>query len=145
MAVESRGQAVWEGDLLGGSGTVTLDSGLASDLPVTWAARTEAPAGKTTPEELIAGAHAACFSMALSNVLAQAGNPPERLEVGATATFDKKEQGWGITTIDLEVRGTVPGMDAAEFEKHAETAKDSCPVSNALKGNVALGVKASLA
>jgi osmotically inducible protein OsmC len=145
MAVESRGQAVWEGDLFGGSGTVTLDSGLASDLPVTWAARTEAPAGKTTPEELIAGAHAACFSMALSNVLAQVGNPPERLEVGATATFDKKEQGWGITTIDLEVRGTVPGMDAAEFEKHAETAKDSCPVSNALKGNVALGVKASLA
>jgi osmotically inducible protein OsmC len=145
MAVESRAAAVWEGDLLGGSGTVTLDSGLASDLPVTWAARTEAPEGKTTPEELIAGAHAACFSMALSNILAQAGTAPERLEVAATATFSKKDEGWGISTIDLEVRGTVPGMDAAEFEKHAETAKDSCPVSNALKGNVALGVKASLA
>jgi osmotically inducible protein OsmC len=142
---ESRGRAVWEGDLLRGSGSVTLDSGLASDLPVTWAARTESPNGKTTPEELIAGAHAACFSMAFSNILAQAGHAPERLDVGATATFAKRDEGWRITTIDLEVRGTVPGMEAADFEKHAETAKDSCPVSNALKGNVALSVKASLA
>jgi osmotically inducible protein OsmC len=145
MAAESRGRAVWKGDLFGGSGSVTLDSGLASDLPVTWTARTETPDGKTTPEELIAGAHAACFAMAFSNILAQAGNEAERLEVGATATFDKRDEGWRITTIDLEVRGTVPGMDAADFEKHAEAAKDGCPVSNALKGNVALSVKASLA
>lgn len=145
MAVESRGRAVWKGDLFGGSGTVSLDSGLASDLPVTWAARTEKPDGKTTPEELIAGAHAACFSMALSNILAKAGSEAERLEVGATATFDKRNEGCRITAIDLEVRGTVPGMDAADFEKHAEAAKDGCPVSNAVKGNVALSVTASLA
>ena len=145
MAAESRGRAMWKGDLFGGSGSVTLDSGLASDLPVTWAARTEKPDGKTTPEELIAGAHAACFSMAFSNILAQAGHEPERLDVGATATFDKRDEGWRITTIHLEVRGKVPGIEAADFEKHAETAKDSCPVSSALKGNVALSVKASLA
>jgi osmotically inducible protein OsmC len=145
MSAERRAEAAWQGDLFEGSGTVTLTSGVASGLPVTWASRTEAPGGQTSPEELIAGAHAACFAMAFSNVLAQEGNPPERLEVGATSNFAKVEEGFRITTIDLEVRGTVSGMDASEFEKHAETAKDACPVSNALKGNVQIGLKASLA
>src|SRR5918997_2684629 len=145
MAAESLGRAVWKGDLFGGSGSVTLDSGLASDLPVTWAARTEKPDGKTSPEELIAGAHAACFAMAFSNILAKAGSAPERLDVNATSTFDKRDEGWRVTRVDLEVRGQVPGMDAAQFEKHAEEAKVGCPVSNALAGNVEITVKASLA
>jgi osmotically inducible protein OsmC len=146
MSAERRAEAVWKGDLFEGSGSVTLtSSGTASDLPVSWPARTETSNGRTSPEELIAGAHAACFAMAFSNVLAQAGNAPERLDVSATATFAKKDEGWRLTTMELEVRGTVPGVDAADFEKHAETAKESCPVSNALKGNVQIGVKASLA
>jgi lipoyl-dependent peroxiredoxin len=145
MAVQRRAEAVWEGNLFKGSGLVTLTTGVAGDLPVTWASRTEAPDAKTSPEELIAGAHAACFAMAFSNVLDEAGSPPERLEVGATATFAKTDAGFRITTMDLEVRGSVSGMEASEFEKHAETAKDACPVSNALAGNVQIGVKASLA
>jgi osmotically inducible protein OsmC len=145
MSAERRAEAVWEGDLFEGSGTVTLATGVGGELPVTWASRTEAPDGKTSPEELIAGAHAACFAMAFSNVLAQAGSPPQRLDVSATATFAKRDEGWRVTTMDLEVRGSVQDMDAADFEKHAETAKDACPVSNALKGNVQIGLKASLA
>ena len=143
MAVERRAEIAWEGDLFEGSGHVSLGSGVASELPVTWAARTERADGKTSPEELIAGAHGACFAMSLSNILAKEGNPPRRLDVTATSSFEKKEEGWRVTAIDLEVRGDVPGMEAGEFEKHVQTAKDACPVSNALKGNVEIGVKAS--
>ena len=143
MAVERRAEVAWKGSLFEGSGQVSLGSGVAGELPVTWAARTEEADGKTSPEELIAGAHAACFAMSLSNILAKAGNPPQRLDVRATSSFEKKEEGWRVTAIDLEVRGDVPGMEAAEFEKHTQTAKDACPVSNALKGNVQIGVKAS--
>ena len=143
MSAERRAEVTWEGDLFEGAGRVALGSGVASELPVTWASRTEESDGKTSPEELIAGALAACFAMFLSNVLAKAGHPPQRLDVTATSSFDKKEEGWRLTAIDLELRGNVPGMDASEFEKHAETAKDGCPVSNALKGNVDIRVKAS--
>src|ERR687895_2783437 len=109
MSAERRGEAVWEGTLFEGKGTVRLaTTGLAGDLPVTWAARTESPDGKTSPEELIAAAHAACFSMALSHALAQAGNPPERLETSATVTF---VPGTGITRSALTVTGRVPGLD----------------------------------
>jgi lipoyl-dependent peroxiredoxin len=142
---ERRAQATWEGSLTEGSGRVELDSGVTGALPVSWAARTEAPNGKTSPEELIAGAHAACFSMALSGELDRAGRPPERLEVAARATFDKRHEGWRIGAVHLEVRGTVPGIDASSFEKHADAAKDSCPVSNALKNNVVITLKATLA
>ncbi len=146
MAAERRGEATWSGSLTEGSGAVSLaSSGLANELPVTWAARTEDHGGKTSPEELIAAAHAACFSMALSNGLAQAGTPPEKLDVSAVSTFDKVEGGFGLTTMALEVRGSVPGLDAAAFEQAAEVAKDGCPVSNALKGNVEITVKAALA
>jgi osmotically inducible protein OsmC len=143
MTAERRADVTWEGDLFAGAGRVALGSGVAGELPVTWASRTEEADGKTSPEELISGALAACFAMFLSNVLAKAGHPPQRLDVTATSSFDKKEEGWRLTAIDLELRGNVPGMDASEFEKHAETAKEGCPVSNALKGNVDIRVKAS--
>jgi lipoyl-dependent peroxiredoxin len=146
MAAERRGEASWSGSLMEGSGAVSLaSSGLANELPVTWAARTEDHGGKTSPEELIAAAHAACFSMALANGLAQAGNPPEKLDVTAVSTFAKAEAGFRLTSMALEVRGSVPGLDAAAFEQAAEVAREGCPVSNALKGNVEITVKAALA
>jgi osmotically inducible protein OsmC len=123
----------WEGSLLEGSGTIEqVGSGAFGPLPVSWAARSEAASGgKTSPEELIAAAHAACFSMALSNGLAQAGTPPERLETSATVTF---VPGTGITKIALTVNGRVPGLDDEGFRQAAETAKENCPVSKALAG-----------
>jgi lipoyl-dependent peroxiredoxin len=146
MAAERRGEATWSGNLTEGSGAVSLaSSGLANELPVTWASRTEDHGGKTSPEELIAAAHAACFSMALSNGLAQAGTPPEKLDVSATSSFEKVEAGFRMTTMALKVRGSVPGLDAAAFEQAAEVAREGCPVSNALKGNVEITVKAALA
>ena len=142
MAAERRAEVIWEGSLTEGSGTITkVGSGVLPELPVTWAARTESPGGKTSPEELIAAAHAACFSMALSGALAKAGNPPERLQTSATVTF---VPGTGITTSALTVTGRVPGLDAAAFQEAAEGAKEGCPVSSALKGNVELSVDASL-
>jgi osmotically inducible protein OsmC len=123
----------WEGSLTEGSGTIEqVGSGAFGPLPVTWASRSEdASGGNTSPEELIAAAHASCFSMALSNGLAQAGTPPERLETSATVTF---VPGTGITRIALTVDGRVPGLDAEGFRQAAETAKESCPVSKALAG-----------
>ena len=126
-----------------GSGTITkVGSGVLPELPVTWTARTESSDGKTSPEELIAAAHASCFSMALSHALAQAGNAPERLETSATVTF---VPGTGITKAALTVIGRVPGLDEAAFQEAAEGAKEGCPVSGALKGNVELRVDARLA
>jgi osmotically inducible protein OsmC len=146
MAAERRGEATWSGNLTEGSGAVSLaSSGLANGLPVTWASRTEDHGGKTSPEELIAAAHAACFSMFLANVLAQGGNPAEKLDVSAISSFEKVEAGFRMTTMALEVRGSVPGLGAAAFEQAAEVAKEGCPVSNALKGNVEITVKAALA
>jgi lipoyl-dependent peroxiredoxin len=142
MATERRADAVWEGSLMEGSGTITsTGSGALPQLPVTWASRAESSDGRTSPEELIAAAHAACFAMALSHALAQAGNPPERLDTSATVTF---VPGTGITKAALTVRGRVPGMDEAAFKEAAEGAKDGCPVSGALKGNVELTLEASL-
>ena len=142
MATDRRADVVWEGSLMEGSGTVTsVGSGALPQLPVTWTSRAESPEGRTSPEELIAAAHAACFSMALSHALAQAGNPPERLETSATVTF---VPGTGITKSALTVKGRVPGVDAQAFSEAAEGAKEGCPVSNALKGNVELSLEASL-
>lgn len=146
MAAERRGEATWSGSLTEGSGTVSLaTTGVVDGLPVTWASRTEDHGGKTSPEELIAAAHAACFSMALANGLAKAGNPPEKLDVTAISSFDKVEAGFRLTTMALEVRGSVPGLDAEAFEQAAEEARTGCPVSNALAGNVEITVKAALA
>lgn len=145
MATTRRANATWHGNLTSGSGTVTArTSGVFSDLPVTWAARTEESSGKTSPEELIAAAHASCFAMALSSDLTKAGTPPQRLEVSAAVTFDKVGGGHKVTSSHLTVHGQVSGLDGAGFQKAAEGAKDGCPVSQALKGNVELSVDASL-
>jgi lipoyl-dependent peroxiredoxin len=141
---ERRAEVVWEGDLAHGKGTVSAGTGAFSDLPVSWAARTESPDGKTSPEELIAAAHASCFAMAFSHGLAQNGTPPERLDVRAVCTLDQVDAGFKITTIELHVEGRVPGIDAAAFEEAAEQAKDGCPVSGALKGSVQITVQPRL-
>ena len=134
--------AVWQGDLFSGSGTVSaVTTGLFTDAGVTWASRTEEPGGKTSPEELLAAAHAACFCMALSNELSSRGHPPAAVEVQATCTF---QPGKGITTMALDVRAQVPGVDEAGFKEGLDAATDSCPVSNALRGNVDIQVDGTL-
>jgi lipoyl-dependent peroxiredoxin len=124
-----------------GSGQVSLNSSGLATFDVTWASRAEEPAGRTSPEELIAAAHSACFSMALSNALAQRDNPPDRLETSADVTF---QPGEGITGVHLTVRGTVPGLSLDEFKEAAEGAKSNCPVSQAL-GGTTITLDASLA
>lgn len=131
---ERRAEVEWKGDLAHGRGTVKVGSGAFPEFPVTWASRTERSDGLTSPEELIAAAHASCFSMALSHDLAEANTPPESLKVSAVATLDLTEAGLRITTMDLEVRGRVPGIDAEAFQAAALGAKNGCPVSNALTG-----------
>lgn len=142
--MDSRASSTWSGNLFEGSGTTSLASGAAPALPVSWPNRTEAANGKTSPEELIAAAHAACYNMAFSNVLDQAGHAPKQLDTDAVATFEKTDAGFRLTTMGLSVRGDVPGMSAEDFQKAAVTAKDGCPVSNALAGNVAISVDATL-
>ncbi|MFI9718430.1 OsmC family peroxiredoxin [Streptomyces sp. NPDC052396] len=131
MATNRIAHTVWEGDLLKGSGTVTFDSSGIPSQSVSWPSRAEQANGKTSPEELIAGAHSSCFSMALSHGLAGAGTPPTRLETKAEVTF---QPGEGITGIHLSVRGEVPGLDEEGFAAAAEEAKKNCPVSQALSG-----------
>lgn len=143
--MQSRATATWEGDLLTGAGTTTLGTGVAPPLPVSWPSRTEAAEGRTSPEELIAAAHAACYSMAFANGLSGRGFVPEHLDTSAVATFEKVEAGWRLTTMALSVTGTVPGIAADEFQEAAAAAKDGCPVSNALKGNVNITIEATLA
>ena len=146
MAAVRRAEATWSGDLTSGSGTVSaVSSGVFSGLPVSWAARTESSDGKTSPEELVAAAHAACFSMALSAGLGRAGTPPERLDVSAEVAFEKQDAGWKVASSHLTVRGVVPGMSEEDFVAAAEAARDGCPISGALKGNVELSVDATLA
>ena len=135
--------ATWEGDLFSGSGRVSAgSSGLFSDAPVTWASRTEEPEGWTSPEELIAAAHAACFCMALSNELTSRGHTAASLQVTATCAF---EPGKGVTTMDLDITADVPGADDAQFREGLDAAEGSCPVSNALRGNVEIRVTGRLA
>jgi osmotically inducible protein OsmC len=133
MAAERRASVTWNGDLMSGSGTIDdVGSGAFGPLAVSWAARSEeASGGKTSPEELIAAAHASCFSMALAGGLAKAGTAPDRLQTSAVVTF---VPGTGITKSALSVRATVPGLDAEGFRAAAEDAKKNCPVSQALAG-----------
>jgi osmotically inducible protein OsmC len=131
MATTRTAKAHWEGSLFEGSGQVSLESSGLGTYDVTWASRAEDPAGRTSPEELIAAAHSACFSMALSNGLAQAGNAPQALDTQADVDFTP---GVGITGIKLTVRGSVEGLDNDAFVRAAEDAKENCPVSQALKG-----------
>jgi osmotically inducible protein OsmC len=145
MAAVRTATVTWNGDLATGSGSVTAGTtGLFQDLPVSWASRTEAPEGRTSPEELLAAAHASCFAMAFSAGLARAGSPPEHLHVEAEVTFDKVGEAWTVTASRLIVVGHVDGMSAEEFEAAANDAKDGCPISRALKGNVELSVEATL-
>jgi len=143
MATERHAEVIWQGDLMNGSGTIgVVGSGAFGPLDVSWAARSEEPNGKTSPEELIAAAWASCFAMALSNGLAKDGNPPEKLETSATVTF---QPGEGIIKGALTVRGTVPGLDADGFRAAADTAKQNCPVSKALAGIPEVTLDAALA
>jgi lipoyl-dependent peroxiredoxin len=142
---ERRAEVVWEGDLMSGQGTiVSTGSGAFGDLGVTWKARTEDSGGLTSPEELLAAAEAACFSMALAHGLAQGGHAAERLETSVACSFDQVEGGFAVTKMELSVRGRVPGLDADGFRQATEQARDGCPVSKALAGNVELGLTASL-
>ena len=131
MATTRTSKTHWEGSLMEGAGKVSLESSGIGTYDVSWAARAEEPNGKTSPEELIAAAHSACYSMALSNVLSKGGNPPQSLDTKADVTF---QPGEGITGIHLTVVGTVDGIDADAFAAAAEDAKKNCPVSQALTG-----------
>jgi osmotically inducible protein OsmC len=143
MATDRRAEVRWQGSLMDGSGVITsTTSGVIGEQPVSWPSRAEDGPKETSPEELIAAAHAACFSMALSHALAQGGNPADELNTSATVTF---QPGQGITKIALTVRGSVPGLDASAFEEVAETAKANCPVSKALAGVPEITLDASLA
>jgi osmotically inducible protein OsmC len=145
MATTRRATATWSGDLLSGKGTVTAaTTGIFRDQPTAWASRIGEPAGVTSPEELLATAHASCFSMACSNELAKAGTPPTALSVQVDISADKLDAGWTVTASAITVRGTVPGATQASFREAADKAKDGCPISRALKGNVAMSVEATL-
>jgi osmotically inducible protein OsmC len=141
MAASSTATTVWEGGLADGSGVTTPQSGAFPGTEVSWASRTKRAAGKTSPEELLAAAHASCYSMALSHELGEAGTPPDRLETIATVEF---VPGDGVTSSHIVVSGRVPGVDAEAFAAAAQSAGENCPISAALRGNVAITVDATL-
>ena len=146
MTAVRHAEATWEGDLQTGQGKVSATtSGAFRDLPVTWGSRTEAADGRTSPEELIAAAHASCFSMALSNMLAQAGHTAESVHTDATVTLRFVDGAPTITKIALVTTGRVPGIDQATFTEHAQTAKAGCPVSRALAAVPEITLEATLA
>jgi osmotically inducible protein OsmC len=145
MAAIRRAEVTWEGDLASGGGKASASTSHAfNQLAVSWPARTEQPDGKTSPEELLAAAHASCFAMALSAGLGRAGTPPQKLDVNASVTFDKVGDAYRVVSSVLEVRGRVRGLDSQGFQRAAEAAKDGCPISQALKGNVDMSVRATL-
>ncbi len=145
MATVRRATASWSGDLLSGSGTVSAHTtGLFADLPTSWSSRTEEPNGRTSPEELLAAAHASCFSMAISNELAKSGYVPDHVHVVVEVSAEKREAGWTVIGSAIQVVGSVPDCPIEEFERIAGLAKDGCPISRALAGNVELSVDASL-
>ena len=142
---KDRATAVWQGKVSDGAGRVAVASGAFPEQEITLKRRTEGGTGTTSPEELIAAAHAACYSMALSAALTRNETPPERLDVSAEVSLDRVEGGLKITSVELSVRGAVPGLDAATFQEMAATAERSCPVSNALRGGVEISLRAELA
>ena len=142
---ERHAEVIWEGNLTQGHGTIaSTSSGALKNMPVTWASRVERPDGKTSPEELLAAAHAECYAMSLTHTLAQAGTPAEMLNVRAVCTIEIGASGPKIQSVNLSVRGKVPGLDEAGLEKAAQTAEQSCPVSNALRNNVTISVNTQL-
>jgi lipoyl-dependent peroxiredoxin len=145
MAAVRRASVLWTGDLASGSGKLEAGTSEAfRDLPVTWASRTESADGRTSPEELLAAAHASCFSMAFSSDLTKAGLKPDRLAVAAEVSFDRVDGKWTVVSSRLTVRGKVPGATAEQFTEIANGAKDGCPISRAIAGNVQLSVDAAL-
>jgi osmotically inducible protein OsmC len=145
MAATRTATVTYSGTLVDGDGTVTAgSSGTFADLPVSWSTRTQEPEGRTSPEELLAAAHASCFAMALANGLGRSGTPPDHVHVSATVTFDKVGDLWTVTRSELDVVGAVPGISSEDFDAAAERTKDTCPISRALAGNVELSVSATL-
>ncbi len=141
MAASSSATTIWEGDLAQGSGVTTPASGAFETVDVSWASRTERSAGKTSPEELLAAAHASCYCMALSLELAEAGTPPKRLEATAEVDFVAGE---GVKSSHITVSGQVPDIDQDGFAAAAQAAGEGCPISGALKGNIEITVDATL-
>ena len=146
MALTQSATATWQGNLAEGSGTVsTATSDFLQEAPTSWRARTEVSGeGVISPEELLAAAHASCFSMAFSNQLAKAGFTPDRVEVSVEVTADKRDPGWTVLSSNITARGWVPGIDEETFQQCAAKARDGCPISRALAGNVELSVNATL-
>ena len=145
METTRQAMATWSGNLLEGSGTVRSGtSGAFPEMGVTWKARTEESGGVTSPEELLAAAHAACFSMAFSNGLSKAGFVPDRVDTTASVLFRKLDAGWTVFSSTLTVRAKVPAITESQFQELAQTARDGCPISRAIKGNVELAVSATL-
>jgi osmotically inducible protein OsmC len=145
MAAVRTATVTWTGDLASGEGTVSAGtSQLFSDLPVSWASRTEEANGRTSPEELLAAAHAACYAMAFSGGLTRNGTPPQHLHVEAEITFDKVGESWSVISSHLIVVGQVDGISDADFDAAAEAAKDGCPISRALNENVEITVEPTL-
>ncbi len=145
MATQRKASATWEGGLVDGKGSATLESSGIGSFDVSWPARSEQPGGLTSPEELVAAAHATCYAMALSHEIGQAGGTPQRLDTSATVTFGPVEGGFAVTNIDLTVRGQVEGMDEQSFLDAANAAKDGCPISKLFKGNTDITLDAALA
>jgi lipoyl-dependent peroxiredoxin len=145
MMAERTATATWSGTLEEGGGEVSLEtSKLLVSAPVSWQARVEQPDGHTSPEELLAGAQAACYAMALSNVLGQQGHRPDRIEVRATCSFDKVGEAFAVTEMKLHVRAALPGMDEEAFQQAARAGEQGCPLSNAIRGNVNIQLDAAL-
>jgi lipoyl-dependent peroxiredoxin len=140
----SKATATWAGDLAKGSGTTSVANGAFKDVAISWAKRAEDRSSGTSPEELLAAAHASCFNMAFSARLGKNGTPAERLDTSASVSFEKGEAGFKVVSSTIEVVGKVPGIDAATFTKLAEDAKENCPISQAIKNNVKLSVSARL-
>lgn len=145
MTAIRRATVKWDGDLSSGGGNVSATTSRAfASLPVTWASRAENPDGRTSPEELLAAAHATCFAMALSGDLTRAGTPPDRLQVVSEVTFDRAEGKWTVVSSHLIVRGKVTGLEEDGFRAIAEQTKAGCPISRAIAGNVAITLDAAL-
>ena len=143
---ERRAEVVWEGSLTQGKGNITStgSGAFSGGLPVTWASRVEKSDGRTSPEELIAMAHASCYAMAFSHTLAEAGHTPERVDVTANVQLESIPGGIKVATVNLEVTGKVPGLDQAKFEELARKGEQGCPISNVLRGNAQINLKATL-
>ena len=143
--ITRRADVKWVGALMQGKGSLTVGSGALGQQNVSWGSRTEEPGGNTSPEELVAAAHASCYAMAFSHTLGEAGHPPDSLNVSAVVTFAPiPEGGFRVSSSVLTVAGKVPGIDQAQFEDYAKQGEAGCPISNALRGNVDISVSATL-